>query len=325
MEYRSESAKRISYDGSSGNGNLENVEELERLVFSPTDISPRSVYGQVLEDLKRIEQERREVDFGEGYIGKALSFAHRFIPQQVRMNGKTTNLERRRGELERLVNKNIQRVDSISKKIADADERKWYSGILLERYDLLIEKVEGKKESLRDQLNTARGGAVRNPSDKSYKELEIELRALDADLRNVRMKQARAAEKVVFHDSTVKTYEGLLAIANMVLTRANQAYVRSEHRIGEARTLLETGISPTKDVVEVIGKAEEIGSSLDEDIELYKRKTFEAAQLLQKLPNLGLNGREDGIEAQFREAVAIESDGYIDTARKILERDRTAA
>ncbi|MEK6852987.1 MAG: hypothetical protein AABX59_03850, partial [Nanoarchaeota archaeon] len=288
-------------------------------------ISPRSVYGQVLEDLKRIEQERREVDFGEGYIGKALSFAHRFIPQQVRMNGKTTNLERRRGELERLVNKNIQRVDSISKKIADADERKWYSGILLERYDLLIEKVEGKKESLRDQLNTARGGAVRNPSDKSYKELEIELRALDADLRNVRMKQARAAEKVVFHDSTVKTYEGLLAIANMVLTRANQAYVRSEHRIGEARTLLETGISPTKDVVEVIGKAEEIGSSLDEDIELYKRKTFEAAQLLQKLPNLGLNGREDGIEAQFREAVAIESDGYIDTARKILERDRTAA
>ena len=241
------------------------------------------------------------------------------------MNGKTTNLERRRGELERLVNKNIQRVDSISKKIADADERKWYSGILLERYDLLIEKVEGKKESLRDQLNTARGGAVRNPSDKSYKELEIELRALDADLRNVRMKQARAAEKVVFHDSTVKTYEGLLAIANMVLTRANQAYVRSEHRIGEARTLLETGISPTKDVVEVIGKAEEIGSSLDEDIELYKRKTFEAAQLLQKLPNLGLNGREDGIEAQFREAVAIESDGYIDTARKILERDRTAA
>ena len=321
QEYRSESARQHVGNGANESGS---IEFLEKKVLSNNDADTNSMYRQAISDLKRVGREMRELeDFDTSYIGKVKQFIYYLIPPKIIISVRTAKLERHKSELGTICAKNRENAERISEKIADSAEAKSYAGILLEKYDIMIEELRNKREELRNDYNNTRINSIANTSDSSYKETEKELRAVDTDLRNIKFKQAKAAQKVVFHDRTEKTYEGLLAIVNKILTESEKALLRADLRVGEARTLRDTSVSPTKDVVEVIAGSEEAGSSLEKFVDRYKTKTFEAAKILQDLPKLGTNGKaENSIEKQFMDSVEIECDSYIEEAKKILERDR---
>ncbi len=315
--YKSESAKTFYI----GEGE-ENVGKLENRVFNQDGFSPGNAYRQASQEIVRISQESQNLDgILNGYLGKLVS---RFVPASLVTSFYASKLEKSKSELEGMVSKGRRQAEKISQKISDLDEAKGYAGILVDRYDLMVDEMTKTKEDLSAEVGAARSEAAKNPANQTYRELETELRRIDSDLRDVKMKQTRAAQKVIAHDKTISSYTGLLAVVNKTINKAEQAYLATDLRLRDIRTLMETGIASPDSVVSAIGRSVETGSIVEKLSENQKEGLYRATEVMDTLPEIGMNnGKTGSIESKFAASVATENDKFLDEARKILERDRT--
>jgi len=322
QNYRSEAAKKVNL-----NNGEESTDSLEGKVFNPSaDGSLNGEYTRAFKKLKDIESKTRQLGIDtNNYYGKIKAIVYNFIPSQWVISSYLTGLEKSKAELENVRDRNLREMELISQKTADTEEAKGYAGVLLERYDFMLDEMASTRDEKREELMKARSEAAKNPGN-GYHSIEKEVRAIDTDRRNIKMKQARAAQKIIAYEGKIQKYNGLLAVSNTTLQRAEDAYLRTESRIQKAKTLLETGV-PSKSIVQIIGKTEKQGSKLDEITEKYEEGLYDGASVLRDLPKVGVssNGNGESIEQKFIDSVETESDSYVDLARKILEKDRTAA
>ncbi|HIH34680.1 MAG TPA: hypothetical protein HA282_02240 [Nanoarchaeota archaeon] len=314
--YKSESAKTFYI----GEGE-DNVGKLENRVFNQDDFSPGSPYKQALKELEGISQEAQSLDgIIDGYLGKIVS---RFVPASLVTSFYASKLEKNKFELEGIVNKGRRQVEKIIQKISDLEEKDDYAVILIERYDLMTDEMAKTKEDLMTEVGAARSEAAKDPSNQKYRELRTEIRRIDSDLRDVKMKQSRAGQKVVALDKTISSYNGSLAVVNMMINKAEQAYLATDIRLVDIRTMIETGIASPDSVVPAIRRSVETGIKVEKLSENQKEGLYRAAEVMVTLPEIGMgNGKAGSIESKFASSVATESDKFLDEARKIIERKR---
>ena len=314
-EYKSENHEK-SYD-------KDEIGELEERVFNQNiGYSPREAFKQASREITKIYEEAQDLDgILGGYFGKIIS---KFVPANVVVTFYVSKLEKNKAELESIVNRGKRKSEDINQKISGLEEAKGYAGILLERYDLMLDQMAKAKEEILEEIDKERQEAIKSNSNKMYKELEIESRLMGGDLRNVKMKQTRAAQKIVAYDRTIRSYVGLLAVVNKSVNKAEQAYLAAELRLSDIKTLVETGIASPDSVVSAIGKSVETGSTVEKLSENQKEGLYRAAEVMDSLPDVGISDgkRATGIEGKFIDSTAKENDKYLAEARKILERDK---
>lgn len=321
-EYKSKDARKFD----SLNGEAESLESLERKVLRGDGASSEiSQFKQAENDLIELENEMRNMQgVIESPIGKLFS---RVLPTKTIASYYVTKLGNYRSDLEGYINRNRRQAEKISQKIADAQEAKGYAGILIERYDLMTEDLGTTREGMKEELAKARETAARNPNDSKYREYELEARAIDSDLRDIKGKQNWAAQKVVAYDKTTGIYDGLLAIVNKTVNKAEQAYLAADLKIRELKVLIETGgIASTKSLMTTIRESIGTGVTVSGISGNFKDAYYGAFKVLDGVNlDINTNGKaKNGLEESVRKSVASENDGYLDQARKILERDRTA-
>jgi len=198
--------------------------------------------------IEKIEKVCQQNELKSDYLTKIGLFFYRFIPPQLIINSHIKKLEKNKRRLEKIRNHVVLESYLISQKIANAEEVGNYGRILFERYDFMLDEMTSTRDEKREELMKARSEAAKNPGN-GYHSIEKEVRAIDTDRRNIKMKQARAAKEIIMRDIRVEKYKEFLEMTNIVLQKSEESYFQTEIKVMGVKAMMKEGV-PARSIVQ---------------------------------------------------------------------------